>query len=690
MKKMDSEQIGSFFPFEYYLENRNNLSTFFTKDESNRTEQAFAKNIKVEKNAAIYNAHSYHTKIPPDGIVPYIKHYTNTGDTVLDPFCGSGMTGVAVKMLCASKGGKRNILLNDISTAACHIAYNHINAISPQNFRSLFESMIEKVKDVEDELYTTWHCDLSWKDIESLPLEKIRRCKKRYGTNGEYINLNLKGNAIELVKSRIIYTIWSETYDCPNKRNSKTCGHEIVLWDTAKAPNGERVGKSFACPKCKKVYTRKTIGVSPRSKPVLINYQYFDRKIKKYVRGTRKPYKFDFDKIAEISSTEIKFWYPDQPILQSREMMTMGPAKLGVRCVSDFYTRRNLIACASIWDQVMKLTDIRMKQAMAFACTNTFWHATKMRRYNTKGGMRPLTGTLYIPQLSAECNVFDVLRNKIDDLVRYYSLEFQKEKIEAGIINFSATDLSCIPDNSIDYIFTDPPFGGNIYYSDCSLIWEGWLNSFTDEKDEIHFNRVRKPENGGKTRDDYKILVKNAFLEMYRYLKNGRWASIVFNNSDDDVLQTFIEAADSAGFEIKDVCFLDKEQKSVKGYMGRAGTQNVTNCDFVLNLFKPLPNAKIRMDTHKSKSVSDPEIENLIGTYLGKLPEWIEREPEIYTNEHRTTPFLHSMIVRTLIKQNRSLIDIGIKRIKDVCEKKFYCSAGAWYLKKNEFHAQSI
>src|SRR5256885_9027881 len=58
----------------------------------------FASDIKEGKNDPIYNAHSYHTKVPPRSIIPYILHYTKPGDLVLDPFCGSGMTGVAAQM----------------------------------------------------------------------------------------------------------------------------------------------------------------------------------------------------------------------------------------------------------------------------------------------------------------------------------------------------------------------------------------------------------------------------------------------------------------------------------------------------------------------------------------------------------------------------------------------------------------
>jgi len=98
----------------------------------------FAADIMEGKNDPIYNAHSYHTKVPPRSIIPYILHYTQPGDLILDPFCGSGMTGVAVQM-CSSppsdlleqfpelkeRIGQRACLLNDLSPAACHIALNY-------------------------------------------------------------------------------------------------------------------------------------------------------------------------------------------------------------------------------------------------------------------------------------------------------------------------------------------------------------------------------------------------------------------------------------------------------------------------------------------------------------------------------------------------------------------------------------
>jgi len=57
--------------------------------------EPFAADVSEGKNDPIYNAHSYHTKVPHKAIMRYILHYTDPGDIVFDGFCGTGMTGVA-------------------------------------------------------------------------------------------------------------------------------------------------------------------------------------------------------------------------------------------------------------------------------------------------------------------------------------------------------------------------------------------------------------------------------------------------------------------------------------------------------------------------------------------------------------------------------------------------------------------
>jgi hypothetical protein len=209
-----------------------------------------------------------------------------------------------------------------------------------------------------------------------------------------------------------------------------------------------------------------------------------------------------------------------------------------------------------------------------------------MRRYNARGGQRPLTGTLYIPQLSSEANVLEVMRNKIDQLQRYYRSYRPAEIDLPALLLGSATDLSAIPDQSIDYVFTDPPFGSNIFYADCNFIWESWLDRLTNPAAEAVVNRSLSVSSGGKSLDTYSALIAGAMSEMSRVLKPSGWATVVFHNTDGAIWQAIKSAAESAGFEFHEALSLERQQQSHKGYKGRSGSEDVAHFDVVFNLRK--------------------------------------------------------------------------------------------------------
>ena len=634
--------------------------------------------IRASKSTTTYNAHSYPTKIPPEAIATFIDHYTKDHDVILDPFCGSGMTGLGVRLLAASHGQGRKVILNDLGTAATHIAFNYNHSVELNEFNTVYTHIVHKLKEQMGQLYLTFHPIKKNTPIDKISLAKIEKQLPKE-SNG-VITIKYSGKSYKLLRAEIVAVMWSEVNRCTY------CGSNINLWQTAMNFQTGKMAKEFKCPRCKTKHMRKDFKKPLKSEMSYLIYEYRCPMTNKIKRAQRKIGLFDSDIYKRIEKKRIRTWYPQQKIDPKREMMTMGPAKLGIKKVSDFYTKRNLIICSKIWNEIEKVQSQRVRAALKFAATNTFWHATKMRRFNTRGGMRPLTGTLYVPQISAECNVFKVLSKKINELNRFYSSNLFSSNLSQSTIqichlNKSATNLKDIPSNSIDYIFTDPPFGGNIFYSDCSIIWDGWLNKLTDDKNEIIFNRSRKPKDGGKTKEDYHSLMDLAFMEMFRVLKEGRWASIVFNNSDNEILSGFLNSAAKAGFIIEEVTFLDKNQKSVKGYMGKQGIQNVTNLDIILTVKKH--KNKIVQFSKEKKRVTEKFIYQQICQYLCELPKNILKNGNLFTEEHRTTPFLHSMLLRKFIKKNINLKELTIDRIISICTQgDLVYKKGHWYLKR--------
>jgi DNA modification methylase len=491
----------------------------------------FAQPVKAGKNSAIYNAHSYHTKVPPEGIVPYIEHYTDPGDLVLDPFCGSGMTGVAALMT------GRYAILNDLSPAAVHIAYNYCTPVDVKALKREFQRIQTAAKEEFDWLYGTT-CD---------------RCGG---------------------PATIQYTIWSDVFECAR------CGGAIVLWDAAVDQDTSKVTERFACPTCQAAW-KKTNLCWLRSIPVTTSYECPHCKPRRAEHPTTPTEK---QRIAEIDAAEIPYWYPTTPFDESWEMWRAAHRYQGITDVSRLYTRRNLWAASRLWSEMHQIADDRVRNAVKFTLTSSFVLLSKLTRYNFgRRGNGPVSGTLYVASFTAENNAYTLVEGKVNDCIRYW------DNLNTPYAVLASTDsATCLPHDlgsQIDYIFTDPPFGSNIFYADCNLIWEAWLDhGLTDQTQEAVVHLKHKDKN---TLPDYARLMTGSFSEMYRVLKPGRWASVVFHNSDDRIWQVILDAAETAGFELAEINAFDKVQLSFKGIRGDKGLERVTNQDIVLNLHKP-------------------------------------------------------------------------------------------------------
>lgn len=533
------------------------------------------------RNSPFYTAHSYHTKVPPEAISPFIEHYTKPGDVVLDPFSGSGMTGVAAAL------AGRKAILSDLSPAAAHLAWNHTRPCNPEALAAAFNEIDRAVSKQFKRLYAT-------QDGRGRP-------------------------------SLIHWTLWSTRHRCPK------CAKEFLLWDAMDRKTG-RLGSSISCPRCNKQVRRSDLEVLG-SQPAWVAYEDQDGR-----RFEKPASKEDIKHALKFRRSKIKAWFPTTPLTADREMFIRCALQLqSVSSVADLYTSRNLHALALIWQEIGKVSDERIKRALAFAFTNTAWHGTRMRRFNARGGQRPLTGTLYIPQLSSEANVLEVIRNKIAQLQRYYRA-YQPHGIELpAILLRSADDLAAVPNEAADYVFTDPPFGSNIFYADCNLIWEAWLGRITETSREAVVNRSLSLENGGKSLTFYSKLIAGAMKEVARVLKPGGWATVVFHNTDAAVWKAIRDAASDAHFEFYEAASLDRRQQSHKGYKGRSGAEDVAHFDVVLNLRKPanlVRRAEDRTDTSVDPSslvaaaVLDPEVSarGLQGVHAEVMRQLASRE----------------------------------------------------------------
>ncbi len=707
----------------------------------------FAADIKEGKNDPIYNAHSYHTKVPPRSIIPYILHYTQPGDLVLDLFCGSGMTGVAAQM-CAQppadlletfpelkdRVGPRACILNDLSPAACHIAYNYNTPVDVEALKHEFERIKAAVKDEFDWLYGTEHYEPAVGLYDPVNADVASRLKNPPSTGSIHTLLGDEERTWELltkaeVEKRLGYavtelprdekwgdldvakvkqwlcipamiqnTIWSDVYRCEGlvtieeptgkvstrgknagkptvtkKRATRGCGSEIVLWV---ATRNSSDSSGFACPNCGQVWQKVQVQ-RVQSVPVMTDLTH-----PKPDGGTRRLARPTCDKernhIAAIEACPLPHWVPSGDIDLGREMMRHGLLKRGVRTLADFYTKRNLWALSALWAEAQKANDARLRAAARFLITSFLPRVSRKAEFRTGGGAGN-THNINIPALQREDNVLKSLSAKEKDILSgLQSLQsFQTGGAACRVSKLDATSLVHIPDNSVDYVFTDPPFGSNIFYADCSILWESWLNDFTNEDREIVINERRQ---GGqfKTLDDYGKLMVGAIREMYRVLKPGRWATIEFNNSDGSVFEAIKRAVQVAGFEIANMLLLDKAQKSFKQTKGVTSGEDVVDKDVLFNLHKP---AVIRTEVRAEDHDLEQQLADAVRQHLQSLPERIKAEPAKYNDEHRTTATINSMLMNALIPRGVSVGRLNLPFIERICSRYFRKVGQHWFLR---------
>ena len=135
-----------------------------------------------------------------------------------------------------------------------------------------------------------------------------------------------------------------------------------------------------------------------------------------------------------------------------------------------------------------------------------------------------LSGVFYVGSQHAECSPWYILDGKLSRLKKVFG-SYQPKDGNA-IINTGTASQILIPDKSIDYIFTDPPFGENIYYSDLNYLVESWHKVLTDSRPEAIVDKVKN-----KGVPEYQHLMQSCFLEYFRVLKPGRWMTVVFSSS---------------------------------------------------------------------------------------------------------------------------------------------------------------
>ncbi len=496
------------------------------------------------RSGPLYNAFSYPTKISPEAIALYIATHTQPGATVMDTFAGSGTTGLAAK-LCdrptsemlrmaadlnlSPTWGPRHAILYELSCIGSFVAKVMCNPPEPELFEAEATALVREANQCLSSL-------LEAVDDQGQP-------------------------------GIIRHAIWSEVLVC------KHCAHEHTFWDAAVQQEPLHLlptDEEYPCPSCGKGVTTgglaravesshdELLGVETLHRKRVITRVYGQTGKRKWQRPVAPSDLVTLQKVAEQAIPG------NVPIAELKlgDLYRSG-YHFGLTHLHHLYTRRNLICLATLLDLVEK-RDASVRDALRLLVLSyNQSHSTLMTRVVVKNGLSDFvltgaqSGVLYVSGLPVEKNVMSGVLRKIKPLKESFAL-VAGSKSTVTVHNQSSTELN-EPSESVDYIFTDPPFADFIPYSEINQINDLWLGKRTDTVSEAIMSTAQ-----GKSLDDYQGLMACVFAEISRVLKPNGMSTVVFHAAKANVWSALQVAYRSAGLEVAATSVLDKLQASFK------------------------------------------------------------------------------------------------------------------------------
>lgn len=492
------------------------------------------------RTGALFNAFSYPTKISPEAEAIFIACHTKIGETVLDPFGGSGTTGIATlltdcptpEMLEKVKElgleptwGPRKAVVYELSPMGCLLGKVMCTTKSAL-FKKHAESLLKMASDICQDVYTI-------KDDD--------------GNDGLFR-----------------HAIWSDVVVCPY------CGKEFPYAKLAVDENPLKFKEAAICPCCGgNIYLSEAERAKETIEDPLLHKSVSVKKRRLYklygTTGRRNWSRFATESDQEYYDTIMKDRdITSSPIYQIKwgELYRQG-YHYGITHLHHFYTTRNWFVFNTLWHKIDQFPEGIQDALRIFLLSYNSAHSTLMTRVVAKKnnpdfvitGAQP--GVLYISGLPVEKNILLGLQRKLKTFVEaFQKVEASKGSVE--FVNSSSTNIQ-LDDNTIDYIFTDPPFGDFIPYSEINQINEAWMGMVTDNAEEAIINRAQ-----GKSIEEYSTLMTSVFRQISSKMKLTASCTLVFHSAKSAIWRALVDAYKQSGLFSVRTSILDKVQPSFK------------------------------------------------------------------------------------------------------------------------------
>jgi len=347
------------------------------------------------------------------------------------------------------------------------------------------------------------------------------------------------------------------------------------------------------------IYINNYLTIYNGENAVIYNYKWEDNSISKVaLKTTTKsfiitPTAFLKNMADAQNEILIPFWFPTDSFPQNPSITYKFIKDIGGDSFDNLWTKRNLYILALIFDLIIKQKDENIKLQLLSGFIQTLHLCSKMVVPRDSKSNRDFSGSwgradYMIRRRSMEQNplivfkraciekqgVLPALKNfaqRFPNGIKIFDAKANKKINKSADINYGILDvadlLDLLPENSIDFVITDPPYAGLVYYMDLSLIWLVWLKKIypkytSDIRSEITIKK------GYIERVEYKRRLENAFKNIHKVLKDDGFLIVTFHHKKIEEWNDFVRAVKYAGF---------KFDKITHQYNKRSGESNVSN-----------------------------------------------------------------------------------------------------------------
>lgn len=230
----------------------------------------------------------------------------------------------------------------------------------------------------------------------------------------------------------------------------------------------------------------------------------------------------------------------------------------------DLFSSRQLLALAWLKAAIEEVSDPPAHGALLLAWSATLGKLNKTflsarGRLESRGGSSIFSIYRYkVAEATVELPAWEVFQERVKNVIEGRREVLRLKRVHAstdgwqGSFEAHCLDIADLPaaiGQQVDYIFTDPPYGGHIAYLDLSILWNHWLGFRVPvcarEKEIIVGGELRLTE------EHYIKRLRESVRACLTMLKRDRWFSVVFQHWNVRYFEAILDEATEGGADLR-------------------------------------------------------------------------------------------------------------------------------------------